>query len=169
MDNVFWTPRVRGDWNRDGTTDCNGQQFQPCNATEAELAARRLQELLRLHPIYLASRHSRSRWPAAGNMQTGATRTQTSSCTTSSSTAGDGGHDRRNLERRAQNGFISMMAWYRRMIDACRARSLPSRPRQLVSGNYEDMRYGLASTLMDDAYFYINAAAEATTEQPIVV
>src|SRR5438552_1158377 len=35
QDAVFWTPRSRGDWNRDGITDCNEpppDAFQPCNA-----------------------------------------------------------------------------------------------------------------------------------------
>ncbi len=51
----------------------------------------------------------------------------------------------------------SLMGWYRKMIDACRAPKLAIFGHDnWVSGDFQGMRYGLATTLMDDAYYYIS-------------
>ena len=161
MDNVFWAPRVRGDWNRDGTTDCNGaSNFQPCNATEASW----LRDGYRSYFDYI-----RSIWrpgtPGAGGLQAGniADWGDPNADIVVYDQLLDGGVMEGMIGEtwsvETQNGFISMMQWYRKMIDACRAPKLVIFGHDnWVSGNYQDMRYGLASTLMDDAYFYINAS-----------
>jgi len=159
MDNVFWTPRNQGDWNRDFTTDCNKPNtFQPCNDVEA----RWMRDGYRSYFDYI-----RSIWrpgtPGAGGLQVGniADWGDPLAVLDVLDQQLDGGvmegmiGETWSVETRL--GFDAMMQWYRKMIDATRAPKLVIFGHdRWASGNYQDMRYGLASTLMDDAYYYIN-------------
>jgi hypothetical protein len=152
MDNVFWRPRVDGDWDRNGTTD---SQNDPT-----------VQGWLRDgYKSYFD--YVRSIWrpgtPGAGGLQIG----NIADWGDPSATIGvlnqvlDGGVMEgligESWSVETQLGFDATMAWYRKMIDACRAPKLAIfGHNNWASGNYQDMRYGLASTLMDDAYFYIS-------------
>jgi hypothetical protein len=154
MDNVFWRPRVDGDWDRNSTTD---SQTNPT-------VQGWLRDGYKSYFDYIRSIW-RSGTPGAGGLQIG----NIADWGDPAATIGvldqvlDGGvmegmiGETWSVETPNQNGFISMMAWYRKMIDACRAPKLTIfGHNNWASGNYQDMRYGLASTLMDDAYYYVS-------------
>ena len=167
MDNVFWTPRVRGDWDRDGVSDCRElNNFHPCNDTEASW----LRAGYKSYFDYI-----RSVWPGS-----------TGTAGVHIGNIADWGDPEANIgvldqvldggvmegmigeswSIETRNGFDQMMAWYRKMIDATRAPKLAifghgdwhllPRNEQDARFGYKDMRYGFASALMDDAYYYIN-------------
>jgi hypothetical protein len=159
MDNVFWAPRVRGDWDRDGVNDCNElDTFHPCNATVAGW----LRDGYKSYFDYI-----RSVWPNStgtvgvhiGNIadwgNPGANIGVLDQVLEGGVMEGMIGED---WSVETQSGFTSMMAWYRKMIDATRAPKLAIFGQdRWASGDYRGMRYGLASTLMDDAYYYISS------------
>lgn len=148
LDNVFWKPRVDGDFNVDGTTDSQS------NATVAQW----LREGAKSYFDYV-----RSRWPGGKSLQLGniADWGDPSAVLTPLDQVVDGGVMEgligESWSVETWGGFTQMMAWYRKMIDACRAPKLAIfGQNKWASGDYRSMRYGLASTLMDDGYFYLD-------------
>lgn len=146
MDNVFWRPRVDGDWDRDGTSD---SQSSPA-------VQRWMREGYKSYFDYV-----RSRWP--GSIQIGniADWGAASAVLDPLDQVLEGGVMESMIGEswsfESWGGFDQMMAAYRKMMDACRAPKLIIFGHDnWVEGDYRAMRYGLASTLMDDAYFYIN-------------
>ncbi len=144
-DNFFWKPRVDGDWNRDGVKDSAGDPT----------VQRWQREGLRQHVDLL-----RNLMP--GKLQIGNT--------------ADWGASNANITefRGALNGGVmeallgysyspetwgswgEMMAQYRRQIGAMASPRLAIFHQNGDPRNYQEFRYGFASCLMDDAYYYFS-------------
>jgi hypothetical protein len=146
MDNVFWKPRVDGDWNRDGTSD---SQTDPT-----------VQGWLRSGSKSYFD-HIRLTWP--GSLQIGniADWGQSNAVIGVLDQVLDGGIMEGMIgfdwSVETWGGFGQMMAWYRKMIDAVRDPKLAIfGHHNWLIGDYRSMRYGLASALMDDGYYYIS-------------
>lgn len=145
LDNVFWTPRVNGDWNQDGTTD---DQDDPT-------VQGWLREGGKHHADYM-----QQIWP--GSVQLANIADWGNADAEVGVLAGvyDGGVLEGMLgetwSTEQWGGFDQMMAAYRKMMDALRGPKLGVFGHDAWEpGNYQNMRYGLATCLMDDAYFYI--------------
>jgi len=143
MDNVFWSPRVDGDWNLDGTSD---SQNDP--TVQGWYRAGYQQ-----HTQYI-----RSIWP--GSLQLGniADWGQTNATLGVYDLMLNGGvlegmiGDSWSFETFA--GFDGMMLAYQKMMDALAPPKLGVFGDDGDATDYQGMRYGLGATLMDDAYYY---------------
>jgi hypothetical protein len=142
-DNVFWSPRVNGDWNLDGVTDVDTDPTVQGWYRAGYQA----------HFEYI-----RSLWP--DSMQIG----NLGDWGESESTLGvydqllEGGvlegylGDSWSFE--TWGGFDVMMAAYKKTMDALLPPKLGIIGDDQSATDYQGMRYGLGATLMDDGYYY---------------
>lgn len=142
LDNVFWKPRVSGDWNRDGKTD---SMEDPTSQAWLRQGLRRHFDLMKqLMP---------------GKYQIG--------------NVGDWGSAAAvfpELDKQLHGGFVEnligpsyaaetwggwneMMRWYRKSIAASAEPKLVMFNQWGDPTDYQAVRYGFASCLMDDGYF----------------
>lgn len=146
-DNVYWRPRVDVDWNRDGITDLH---------TSAE-AGRWLREAYRKR--FALMRQLMPGKVIIGNVADWGHKT---SVLTEYQGMLDGGLMESILgaphSPEQWGSWQEMMRWYRKTMSAFS----PSGPRLVIfhqvgdPKNYQAIRYGLASCLLDDAYFAYN-------------
>jgi hypothetical protein len=143
-DNVFWSPRVNGDWQQNGTTDSDSsptvQQWY------RQGFAQYINNLKAAMP---------------GKYQTGniADWGGTSSVITEYNQLLQGGvmegmiGESWSYETR---GFSQMMAAYQKMMNAIAAPQLVIFAQDGSLTDYQGMRYGLASCLLGNAYYYFS-------------
>jgi Hypothetical glycosyl hydrolase family 15 len=154
-DNVFWKPRVNGDWNRDGITDSSGDPV--VGKWHREGYVRHFELLKQLMP---------------GKLQIG--------------NVADWGHPDAVLDEyqglldggvmegligntwsvETWGGWRAMMAWYRKTMAALAEPKLGIFHQVGTESDYQGMRYGLASALMDEAYYVYNTAADGGGNAP---
>lgn len=145
-DNVFWMPRVDGDWNLDGTTD---SQNDPT-----------------VQGWYRAGYHAhfaylQKIWPGSTQLGNVADWGQSNSTLGVYDQMIPGGvlegylGDSWSFETYA--GFAGMMAAYEKTMDALAAPKLGIVGDDQGATDYQGMRYGLGATLMDDGYYYHSA------------
>jgi hypothetical protein len=145
LDNTFWKPRVDGDWNRDGTTD----------PQDSEVARLMMQEGLRRHFEVMSAL-------MPGKIQI--------------ANVADFGGDNTNLAGISgiiQGGIIEHMlgsqysperwvGWPGTMRHYRKTRAALAGPKLTVChqegepSKYRDFRYGLATCLMDDGYYFFS-------------
>jgi len=153
-DNVFWKPRSNGDFNLDGTTD---------NQNDASVA-RWYREGYKTYFDYM-----RSKWPNSLQIGNIADWGDQAAVLTPLDQVLDGGVLEgmigKSYSVETWGGFNLMMAWYRKMIDACRGPKLAIFAQDnLPNGDYRGMRYGLGAALMDDGYYYVNDSTGYTPD-----
>jgi hypothetical protein len=142
-DNVFWSPRVDGDWNLDGITDSHTDP-----TVQAWYRAG-----YQSHFAYL-----QSKWP--GSIQIG----NVADWGQSNATLGVydqmipggvmEGYFGQSWSFETWGGFDVMMAAYKKTMDALAPPKLGIVGDDGAETDYQGMRYGLGSTLMDDGYYY---------------
>jgi hypothetical protein len=141
-DNVFWAPRVNGDWNRDGVSDSSG------NAT--------VQSWYRQgYAAYF--KDLKAGMP--GKYQTGniADWGQSNAVYPEYQGVLQGGLMEGMIGQSwsyESMGWQQLMAAYRKMMAAIAAPQLVIFQQDGSATDYQGMRYGLASCLMGDAYYY---------------
>ncbi|HKQ80908.1 MAG TPA: putative glycoside hydrolase [Steroidobacteraceae bacterium] len=147
MDNVFWKPRVSGDWNRDGVTD---------SADSAQAAT-----WLRLG----YQRHftlAKSLMPGKYQLGNVADWGETKSVLTEYNGYVQGGVLEgmigQNYSPEKWGTWNSMMAWYRKTMSALGEPKLGVFNQHGDLTDYRSFRYGFASCLMDDGYYSFTAA-----------
>lgn len=155
LDNVFWKPRRDGDWNMDGTTDSQ-------NSTTVQNYYRAgnrqyFDEMRKLMP---------------GKIQLGnlADWGQTNAVLTDYDGQLDGGVLEKVIGASysiENSGWSALMAHYRKTMHALRGEKLGIFEQAGSLTDYQGMRYGLASCLMDDGYYSYNNSANNNGEVPI--
>ena len=141
-DNVFWRPRVDADWNRDGVTD----------AKTGPNAGKWLREGYRQR---FALMHQLM--PGKYIIGNVADWGKKDAVLTELSGTLDGGVMEGILgtsySPEKWGSWTEMMRWYRKTMAAIRDPKLVMFDQHGDAGDYQAMRYGLASCLLDDAYF----------------
>ena len=146
-DNVFYQPRVAGDWNLDGTKD------------DPESAGRWLREGYRarfklLHEL-MPGKYIIGNLADWGKKNADLTELKGSL---------DGGIMEGmigvNYSPETWGTWMEMMRWYRKTMDAVGQPKLVVFHMQGNATNYQALRYGLASCLLDDAYFAFTDATK---------
>lgn len=150
LDNVFWKPRVNGDWNRDGSTDSQ-------NDAAAQLWMR---QGLRQHFDTM-----RQRMPGKfqiGNIADwGASEASLSELSGAANGGVMEGIVGPSWAVETWAGWQQMMSWYRKGMGAL------AEPKLFVFGqtgnpyNYREFRYGFTSCLLDDGYYAFNQGSAA--------
>jgi hypothetical protein len=141
-DNVFWRPRVNADWNRDGVTD---QKDGP-NAGKwlREGYRERFALMHKLMPgEYMIGNvadwgHKNAVLTEYRGMLDGGVMEGILGTTYSPE---------------QWNSWAEMMRWYRKVMDAMRDPKLVMFDQHGDPNDYQAMRYGLASCLLDDGYY----------------
>ncbi|MFT3837367.1 MAG: putative glycoside hydrolase [Myxococcaceae bacterium] len=143
MDNVFWSPRVDGDWNLDGVTDLH---------TDTTVQGW-YRDGYKHYFDYV-----RTLWPNSlqiGNVadwgQPQAVLGVYDQLLNGGVLEGMIGH---SWSIETYGGFTAMMAHYRKTMDALAAPKLGIFGDDQPATDYQAMRYGLCSTLMDDGYYF---------------
>jgi hypothetical protein len=148
-DNVFWKPRADGDWNRDGVTDLRTdptvQQWYRAGY-EAFFA-----DLRTLMPGKYQ----------IGNVETlgdaGAVFPEFNQILNGGFMEGQIGY---SWSVETWGGWNAMMSSYRQIMRALAAPKLGMFAQIGSSTDYQSMRYGLTSCLMDDGYFTFSSSAK---------
>ena len=147
-DNVFWKPRVDGDWNRDGTTD---SQNDPT-----------VQLWLRQGYVHYFS-VLRQQMPGKyqiGNIadwgQPNAVITEYKGMLNGGVIEGLIGY---SYSIETYGGWQAMMTWYRKAMSALAEPKLAIFHMVGSATDYQTVRYGLASAMMDDGYFVFNTTS----------
>jgi hypothetical protein len=155
MDNVFWSPRVDGDWNLDGVTD---SQSDPT-----------VQGWYRAGYQHYFD-YIRSVWPGSFQLGNVADWGGTSATIGVYDQMANGGvlegylGDTWSFE--TWGGFDVMMAAYRKTMDALAPPKLGIVGDDGAATDYQGMRYGLASTSMDDGYYYHSSGGSYAPPPP---
>ncbi len=143
MDNFFWTPMVDGDFNLDGTTD---------SASDPTV-----QGWYRAgYQHYI--QYLKTLWPNGTQLGNNATWGEATSVLGVYDQLLSGGvlegyiGDSWSIE--TWGGFNEMQSWYRKTMDALAPPKLAIFGDDGAETDYQGMRYGLASCLMGDAYYY---------------
>jgi hypothetical protein len=145
-DNVFWKPRVDGDWDRDGTRDLQGSATTQQWFREGYRAYfQRMKQAMPSGKLVLGNVAD---WPEAKNAGRGIPEY-------------DGLLNGGVLEAAAGKsysieswgGWSEMMRWYRETLAKMASPGLLLVEVFGDATDYQSMRYGLTSTLMDDGYF----------------
>jgi hypothetical protein len=146
-DNVFYQPRVSGDWNLDGTTDT------PSTAGKwlREAYRERFGLLHQLMPGRMMLGNIADWGKKAADL-------------TELKGALDGGLIEgllgSNWSPEKYGGWPELMRHYRKTMDAIAEPKLVLFQMDGVASDYQGLRYGLASCLMDDAYFAFTDVAK---------
>jgi hypothetical protein len=152
-DNVSWRPHVDGDWNLDGVTD---SQTNPT-----------VQGWYRAgYQAHFAYLHSK--WPSSlqlGNVADWGNSDATLGVYNQMIHGGVlEGFFGESWSYETWGGFNVMMAAYRKTMDALAPPKLGIVGDDGAATDYQGMRYGLASTLMDDAYYYHSIGGSYTPQ-----
>ena len=141
-DNVFWAPRVNGDWQQNGTSDSD------TSATTRTWYRQGFQRYFNDMKAGMPGKYQ------AGNI---ADWGQTSSVLTEYNQMMQGGlmEDIIGLSWSFESqGFSQMMTAYQKMMNAIAQPQLVIFEQVGSATDYQGMRYGLASCLLGNAYFY---------------
>ena len=143
-DNVFWKPRRDGDWNLDGKIDSqNDSTVQGWYRSGYRLYADTLKKKM----------------PGKMQLANVADWGQSNAVLTEYKGVWNGGVMEHIIGRSYSpevSGWAPMMAHYRKTMDALAAPKLGIFQQDGNATDYRAMRYGLASCLMDDGYYYFN-------------
>ena len=156
LDNMFWKPRVSGDWNRDGTTEAGSTNntIDP-NPT----ASRWFREGYR---DYVAL--ARSQMPGSFQIANIADWGFPQAVLTEYQNVVDGGvlegYIGHSWSFETVQGWQFMMNAYRKTMAALHEPKLAIFNQGGDRTDYRSMRYGLASCLLDDAYYSFNDNAD---------
>jgi hypothetical protein len=151
-DNVFWKPRTDGDWNRDGVIDSAGSA----------------QAATWLRQGYKA-RFSLLRTLMPGKLQIGnvADWGDPKAVLTDLSGQLNGGVMEaligKNYSIERYGGFTPMLNWYRKTMAALAEPKLAIFHQAGSPTDYQAMRYGLGTCLLDDGYYYFSDNAKGFT------
>jgi len=141
-DNVYWMPPESGDWNRDGVTD------SPSNPSVQQWYRQGFQRFFNDLAAQLPGKL------LLGNM---ATWGRSNSVLTEYNQLLQGGVIEGIVGQpwSPENwaGWTAALAWYRKTMAATAAPQLVLFHQYDVAGNYQGMRYGLATCLMDNGYY----------------
>ena len=146
-DNVFWKPRRDGDWNMDGKID---SQNDPTVQAWYRAGYRQYVDTLRKD------------MPGKLQLANVADWGQSNAVLTEYKGAFNGGvleHIIGSSWSVEGQGWAVMMAHYRKAMDALAAPKYAIFEQFGSATDYQGMRYGLASCLMDDAYYAFNNSA----------
>lgn len=152
-DNVFWQPRVSGDWNLDGVTDSPGTAGPWLRAGYKA----RFNLMRKLMPgKYMI-----------GNIadwgHKNAVLTELDQSLNGGIIEGIIGP---SYAPESWGGWNEMMRWYRKTMDAIAEPKWVMFHMQGSSSDYQSVRYGLTSCLMDDGYFAFTDTAKGYTGVP---
>jgi hypothetical protein len=148
-DNVFWKPRRDGDWNRDGKDDSNKDPtVQRWFRTGYRQYADRLRDLIPPGKIMLAN--------VADWVRPNAVITEYEGVFDGGVLEGMIG---KSYSIEDRQGWAAMMAGYRKVMAAFRGPKLGIFEQHGDKHDYQSMRYGLTSCLMDDGYYTFNDIA----------
>lgn len=150
-DNVFWRPRVNGDWNRDGTTD---DKTNPTVQAWTRQGYRRHFELLKeLMPgKYQIGNIADWGHPSATLTELqGVLHGGVIEHILGMPYSPEGMDHAGNINSRGS--WAEMMRWYRKTMAAIGEPKLVVFHQDGVPGDYQAFRYGLTSCMMDDAYY----------------
>jgi hypothetical protein len=145
LDNAFWKPRVNGDWNRDGVMD---------DQNSAEVR-RWTQEGLRKHMQLMKSL-------MPGKLQIANIADWGGQDTILNEITGvvDGGILEHALGNRyspeSWGSWSELMRYYRKTRDALTGPKMMIFNQEGDPSNYRDFRYGFATCLMDDGYYFFS-------------
>ena len=153
-DNVFWRPRRDGDWNGDGKID---SQNDPIVQGWYRAGYRQYLDTLK------------KAMPGKMQLANVADWGQSNSVLTEYKGQFNGGvleHIIGSSYSVEKNGWDVMMAHYRKTMDALAAPKYGIFEQFGSATDYQAMRYGLASTLMDDGYYSFNDSAKPNQQVP---
>jgi len=142
MDNVFWKPRTSGDWNIDGTTD----------SKDSSQTAAWLRAGFRRH-VDLAKSLMPGKYQLANIADWGAPDAVYPELSGQFNGGLMEGTVGKSWSVETWGGWTKMMAWYRKSMAAVAAPKLVIFNQVGSPTDYQAMRYGLASCLMDDGYY----------------
>jgi hypothetical protein len=141
-DNVFWRPRIDADWNRDGVTDPKD------GANAGKWLREGYRERFALMHKLMPGKYIIGNVADWGNKKAVLTEFQGML---------DGGVMEGILgttySPEQWNSWAEMMRWYRKVMDAMRDPKLVMFDQHGDPNDYQAMRYGLASCLLDDGYY----------------
>lgn len=150
LDNVFWKPRVNGDWNRDGVTD---DQNNPIVQGWVREGFRRQFDALR------------SRAPGKLMIGNIADWGESTAVFPELDQALDGGVMESMIGQSwsVENwgGWSGMMSWYRKTLNATSGPKMTLFAQDGSATDYRGFRYGYTSCLLDDALFHYNPSFSA--------
>jgi hypothetical protein len=141
-DNVGWQPAVPADWNRDGTTDT------PTNATVGQWFRQGFQRFFNDLAAQLPGKLLLGNINNWGNP--GSTLTEYNQLLQGGVIEGLVGQ---SWSPETWAGWAATLAWYRKTMAAVAAPKLVLFHQIDSPTNYQGMRYGLATCLMDDGYY----------------
>lgn len=141
-DNVFWTPRIDADWNRDGVTDA---QKSASAGTWLRQGYRKRFELLKQ---LMPGKYQIGNIADWGNKA--AVLTELQGVLNGGIMEGIMGA---SYSPERWGSWTEMMRWYRKSMAALAAPKLAIFHHVGDPTDYQELRYGLASCLLDDAYF----------------
>jgi hypothetical protein len=151
-DNVFWKPRVDADWNKDGITDSQS------SANAGKWLREGYQKRFELMRQLMPGKHQ------IGNI---ADWGHKSAVLTELNGALNGGVIEGILGTsyapEKWGSWTEMMRWYRKTMAAIAAPKFVVFHQQGSPTDYQALRYGLASCLLDDGYFAFTDAAKGYT------
>lgn len=145
-DTVYWKPRDKGDWNRDGTVDNNSDA--KVSGWFREGYAAFFGTLRKQLPAEKLQLGNISDWGASDANLSHLTGTL------------DGGLIEGMIgfdwSPEKWGGWHEMMRWYRKALNATKGPRMAVFHQVGPITDYQAMRYGLASALMDDGYYSFN-------------
>lgn len=154
-DNVYWRPRVDGDWNRDGVTDLQtspeaGRWLREGYHKRFELLHQLMPGKLMIGNVADWGRKEAVLTELAGTLNGGVME-------------GLLGQSH-SVEKWAS--WSEMMRWYRKTMEAIAEPKLVAFHQVGSPTDYQAVRYGLASCLMDDGYFAFTDATAGYSGVP---
>ena len=147
MDNVFWAPRVNGDWNRDGVTDSSSDPT--VQSWYRQGYRRHFQYMNQLQPGRYQLGNVAD-WGAADSLA------EYQGILNGGEMEGIIGWD---VSTESWGGWSEMMKQYRKTMATFAEPKLGIFQQIGEASDYQGFRYGLSSCLMDDGYFAYTSAA----------
>lgn len=149
-DNIFWKPRVNGDYNRDGTVDdannaTVGQWYRQGEVRHFEVLRQLMPGKFQIGNIADWGHYDAVTTEYKGMLNGGVLEAMI-------------GED---YSVEAWAGFSGMMTWYRKTMALLAEPKLGLFHQVGDPKDYRSMRYGLTSTLMDDGYYVFNIKGNA--------
>jgi hypothetical protein len=160
-DNVFWKPAVNGDWNLDGNSDGGGGAYQNSaglwlfDAEPSQLWQRQgyVEHFAKLHQL-MPGKYQLGNIGGWGDPLS--TLTEYNGKLEGGSLEGMIGW---SWSVETWSGWQGMMAWYRKTMAALADPKLAMFQQVGNVTDYQSVRYGLASCLMDDGYFQFGSGS----------
>lgn len=148
MDNVFWKPRVAGDWNRDGVTD----------AADSTQAATWLRLGYQRH-FTLAKSLMPGKYQIGNIADWGYSKAVLTEYNGYLNGGVIEGIIGTSYAPEQWGGFTTMMAWYRKTMATLGEPKLGAFNQHGDPADYQTFRYGFGSCLLDDGYYSFTSAA----------